>query len=490
MSNNPAGASPTDINAITQIASVRTIKTSDAMGVASSDTAQTFGTIQSFSAGLSASSVAAGTITSTGGITFGSAVNFMAFVPQSSATNGGLWIKEGVFQIGGSALLQGSGSVNYSGNTEHLYVYGYQIIENGAAYQGARTGLTVRGGTGQSVPLFNVTRGGTSAVQVDQNGTLVAAMGLSASGATFSGNIGLQNAEYIRNTTNGRIDLMPAPSSATAYGIYFDMTSWTYGVKMGTIRSSDSSLNVGNFLWDSPLSIANDVQFNLGSNGQHFLRATTSGGLHTAHLSVNTSSGTNSGAFAIISESAAGNANRSPATSHANPNLYVYRRGVTSANDFIRVEHDGTNGKIVSGGTSGILIEPGSGVLGISGGLSAAGATFSGNVSVAGTIAGNQGINGQTGTSYTLALTDLRKLITLNNAAAVTLTLPTFASVGFTGGASVDIVQLGVGVVGVTGASGVTVRSTPGLYLRTQYSTASCIKIGTNEWLVTGDLSS
>ena len=123
-------------------------------------------------------------------------------------------------------------------------------------------------------------------------------------------------------------------------------------------------------------------------------------------------------------------------------------------------------------------------------GISAAGATFSGNVSVVGTIAGNQGLNTQTGTSYTLALTDLRKLITLNNAAAVTLTLPTFASVGFTGGASVDIVQLGVGVVGVTGAAGVTVRSTPGLFLRTQYSTASCIKIETNEWLITGDLSS
>ena len=137
-------------------------------------------------------------------------------------------------------------------------------------------------------------------------------------------------------------------------------------------------------------------------------------------------------------------------------------------------------------GTTGVFSK----LLTASGGLSAAGATFSGNVSVTGTIAGNQGINGQTGTSYTLALTDLRKLITLNNAAAVTLTLPTFASVGFTGGASVDIVQLGVGVVGVTGAAGVTVRSTPGLFLRTQYSTASCIKIETNEWLITGDLSS
>jgi hypothetical protein len=55
MPNNPTEATLADINAITQIASVRTIKTSDAMGVASADTEQTFGTLQSFSAGISAS---------------------------------------------------------------------------------------------------------------------------------------------------------------------------------------------------------------------------------------------------------------------------------------------------------------------------------------------------------------------------------------------------------------------------------------------------
>ena len=190
--------------------------------------------------------------------------------------------------------------------------------------------------------------------------------GLSASGATFSGSIALQNAEYIQNTTNGRIDLMPAPSSATAYGIYFDMTSWTWGVRIGTIKSSDGVLNNGNFLWDAPMSIGNDVNFNLGSNGQYFI-ACTQTGLDTTHFSVNTSSGTNSGAFAIVSENAAGYNNRSPVTAHTNPNLYVYRAGSASANDFIRVEHDGTNGNIISGGTSGILIQPGSGVLGVTG---------------------------------------------------------------------------------------------------------------------------
>jgi hypothetical protein len=73
MSNNPVGASPTDINAITQIASVRIIKTSDAMGVASSDTAQTFGTLQSFSAGISAA----------GGATFSGSVTTSEFVSAS-----------------------------------------------------------------------------------------------------------------------------------------------------------------------------------------------------------------------------------------------------------------------------------------------------------------------------------------------------------------------------------------------------------------------
>ena len=313
--------------------------------------------------------------------------------------------------------------------------------------------------------------------------------GLSASGATFSGSIALQNAEYFQNTTNGRIDLMPAPSSSTAYGMYFDMTSWTYGVLLGTIKSSDGALNNGNFRFDAPVVINNDVSLCLGSSSASTIRHSTTG-LDTMQLGVAAGNASYSGAVAVYDYSVGSAANRSPVTAHTNPNLYVYRAGSANANDFIRVEHDGTNGNIISGGSSGILMQPGSGVLGISGGISAAGATFSGNVSVAGTIAGNQGLNTQTGTSYTLVLTDLRKLITLNNAAAVTLTLPTFASVGFTGGASVDIVQLGVGVVGVTGAAGVTVRSTPGLFLRTQYSTASCIKIATNEWLVTGDLSS
>ena len=128
-------------------------------------------------------------------------------------------------------------------------------------------------------------------------------------------------------------------------------------------------------------------------------------------------------------------------------------------------------------------------------GLSAAGATFSSNVSiggnltVTGTIVGNQGINAQTGTTYSLVLSDSGKLVTLNNASGITMTFPTYASIGITTGAVVYFAQLGAGTVGFTGAAGVSVRTTPGLFLRTQYSTASAIKIATNEWLVSGDMT-
>ena len=351
-----------------------------------SGTTGAFSKLLTASAGISASSVAvSGRISSTEGVTFGSGTNFMAFVPQSSATNGGLWIKEGVFQIGGSALLQGSGSLNYSGNTELFNVYGHQTIDNAAGYQGVYTPLIVKGGTGQSVPLFDVTRGGTSALQVDQNGIVVAALGLSASGATFSGSIGLQNAEFIRNTTNGRVDIMPAPSASTAYGLYVDTTGWGYGPQLGTIQSSTGTLNNGNILFNAPLVISNDVSLILGSSGTSVLRHSTTG-LDTMQLGVRVADPIYSGAVAIYDYSQGSAANRSPGISHSNPNLYVYRAGSASANDFIRTEHDGTNGNIVSGGTSGILIQPGSGILGISGGISASAAitapsaTFSASV--------------------------------------------------------------------------------------------------------------
>jgi hypothetical protein len=99
-----------------------------------------------------------------------------------------------------------------------------------------------------------------------------------------------------------------------------------------------------------------------------------------------------------------------------------------------------------------------------------------------------QTLNAQTGTTYTLVLTDADKLVTLSNAAAITLTVPTNASVAFPVGTNIDLVQLGAGQVTVSGTP--TLRYTPTAKFRAQYSGASLVKLATDEWLLVGDLAS
>ena len=98
-------------------------------------------------------------------------------------------------------------------------------------------------------------------------------------------------------------------------------------------------------------------------------------------------------------------------------------------------------------------------------------------------------INAQTGTTYTAVLTDDGKLITCDNASAITFTIPTNASVAFGIGTQLNIMQLGAGQVTISGA-GVTLRSA-GSKLKTngQYAVATCVKIATDTWVVVGNVA-
>jgi hypothetical protein len=99
-----------------------------------------------------------------------------------------------------------------------------------------------------------------------------------------------------------------------------------------------------------------------------------------------------------------------------------------------------------------------------------------------------QTINGQTGTTYTLALTDHGRIVTLSNAAAITLTVPPNSSVAFPVGSSVDLIQIGAGQVTVAPGAGVTIsKSMATLKFRAQYSVLSLVKIATDIWVLTGD---
>jgi hypothetical protein len=99
-------------------------------------------------------------------------------------------------------------------------------------------------------------------------------------------------------------------------------------------------------------------------------------------------------------------------------------------------------------------------------------------------------INAQTGTSYTTVLGDDGKLVTLDNAAAIALTIPPNGTVAYGIGTQINIMQLGAGQVTITPGAGVTIRSA-GSKLKTnaQYAVATCVKIATDTWVAVGNLS-
>lgn len=100
-------------------------------------------------------------------------------------------------------------------------------------------------------------------------------------------------------------------------------------------------------------------------------------------------------------------------------------------------------------------------------------------------------INSQTGTTYTLALADRSKLVSLSNAASITLTVPTNATVALAVGTQILLYQAGAGQVTISAAGGVTIRSNGSkLKLTGQYAVAGLMKIANDEWVAFGNLTS
>ena len=96
--------------------------------------------------------------------------------------------------------------------------------------------------------------------------------------------------------------------------------------------------------------------------------------------------------------------------------------------------------------------------------------------------------------TYTAVLTDNQnKLITMNKVTANDFLIPTNASVAFPIGSVINVVQIGAGTTTIKAVSSgtTTISSTKGIDpdLRAQFSSASCIKTGTDTWLVIGDLN-
>lgn len=98
-------------------------------------------------------------------------------------------------------------------------------------------------------------------------------------------------------------------------------------------------------------------------------------------------------------------------------------------------------------------------------------------------------VNAQSGTSYTLQLSDAGRFITLTNSSAITLTVPANASAAFAVGTRISFAQIGTGQVTVAAAGGVSISADPGFKIAAQYGGAELVKLGTDWWLLVGRLA-
>lgn len=93
-------------------------------------------------------------------------------------------------------------------------------------------------------------------------------------------------------------------------------------------------------------------------------------------------------------------------------------------------------------------------------------------------------------TNYTLVISDQYKLIEMNSASALTLTIPKNSDVAFPIGTQILVTQYGAGQVTIGGGTAVTIRSSGGkTKTAAQYAMATLIKRGTDEWYLSGDLT-
>ena len=95
-------------------------------------------------------------------------------------------------------------------------------------------------------------------------------------------------------------------------------------------------------------------------------------------------------------------------------------------------------------------------------------------------------INAQTGTTYAPVLADENRFVTLSNAAAITVTLPSNATQAFPIGTEIDFLWLGVGKPTFTNGSGATLNAAVGKAISARYGKVSAKKIAINDWVLYG----
>lgn len=101
------------------------------------------------------------------------------------------------------------------------------------------------------------------------------------------------------------------------------------------------------------------------------------------------------------------------------------------------------------------------------------------------------GLTVVTNSSYTISVGDLKRtLIFLSGSGIQQLIIPLSTTMSANINDHIDIIQSGSAQVEIiSGSTSVIINSANGLFTRAQYSVASAVNVGTDKWIVFGDIS-
>lgn len=341
------------------------------------------------------------------------------------------------------------------------------MIGGASQFQVTRAGVTFSRGLVGAVFATAIPAGGVQGLRFSTTATFGINFGSGAptvSAAQGSLYLRSDGAPYYNtNGTTGWIDLVPSTvatlSSLTTVG-----TLSSLGVSGVTTLTSNSatSLTVG------PNGATNPV------------------------LQIDSSTGSQAAGLKLTGATSAGTVALGVLSSGSNANLSIDAKGSgtitiagTSTGAITLTRATTLSAALTYGGVALNNAVTGTGNMVLS-----ASPTFTGTVTAAAVTAdtyavSSSNVNTQTGTSYTLVNGDNGKTVTLSNASAITLTVPS----GLTAGFNCLLVQLGAGQVTIT-ASSTTLRSyNSALKISGQYGQAMIAYISSDTYSVGGTLS-
>ena len=175
------------------------------------------------------------------------------------------------------------------------------------------------------------------------------------------------------------------------------------------------------------------------------------------------------------------------------PRMTIAQRGSISlpANGLLIYQTDGVVGFYVNTGTAASPVwtrinmdwtRTGNDIAYTVGNVSTTGTLTGGNSSTSSLSGFGVNINTQAGTTYTIDATDNGKVIQTTGASAITITIPAGLPTGF----NCTIIQMGAGQITF---SGTYFNRTGFTKSASQYSVISILNLGSNNYIVTGEMS-